>query len=227
MRYNKTNMPVEVFLNRAHARAKIKYIERLKDEDKTQAQQLQDFFRALKDVAAGKDIKKNNIFDQAIIQQILDTTNQLLSSRGFNTRDKVTKLFRRSSTSYKQGMYFEKELEAVFQAVLIKALGEDVNLGSYEISTGQKTGTTTITKDLEEKIKEGLAKGLSEEEIFQKEHNKLYLKRVQIKTDIQGVNINIQAIENEEIRNIQKLLNNVTISAKSYRTHSYNQEEEI
>lgn len=222
MRYNnRTNMPVEEFLGRVHNAARIKYIDK-QIEDKEIAQKLQDFFRALKDAAAGKTVKENDIFDQAIIEEILKTTNELLANKGLNphlkSRGVVTQLFRRTGASYRQGLYFEQELEAVFQAVLQKALGENIKLDTYEISTGQKTGTTTITQELEEELKEGIAQGLSEEKIFKNSNEALYLKRVQIKTDIQGVNIDVKAILNSKFQEIQELLNNVTISAKSYRS---------
>ena len=76
-------------------------------------------------------------------------------------------------------------------------------MGSYEISTGQKLGTTTITNEMENKLKEGLAQGLSEEEVFKNNKTKtndLYLKRVQIKTDIQGVEVDISAIKNAKMQ---------------------------
>lgn len=225
MRYNnRTNMPVEEFLGRVHNAARIKYIDK-QIEDKEIAQKLQDFFRALKDAAAGKTVKENDIFDQAIIEEILKTTNELLANKGLNphlkSRGVVTQLFRRTGASYRQGLYFEQELEAVFQAVLQKALGENIKLDTYEISTGQKTGTTTITQELEEELKEGIAQGLSEEKIFKNSNEALYLKRVQIKTDIQGVNIDVKAILNSKFQEIQELLNNVTISAKSYRSQRW------
>ena len=78
-------------------------------------------------------------------------------------------------------------------------------MGSYEISTGQKLGTTTITNEMENKLKEGLAQGLSEEEVFKNNKTKtndLYLKRVQIKTDIQGVEVDISAIKNAKMQRI-------------------------
>lgn len=224
MKYNKSNIPVENFLNRVHIAAYAKYIKKQQD-DIGQAKELQAFFRTLKDIASGKD-PQENIFDRAIMNELVQEIDTQLKKNGLSG-GAINKLFRRTGYSYQQGSYFERELESVIQAVLIKSFGDNIDLGSYEISTGQKLGTTTITHEMENKLKEGLAQGLSEEEVFKNNKTKtndLYLKRVQIKTDIQGVEVDISAIKNAKMQRIQSLLQNVTISAKSYRTYTYNEQ---
>lgn len=229
MRYNKTNIPVEEFLGRVHTAAYAKYVKK-QQEDVGQARELQDFFQTLKKAAV--DIKTNsNVIDKQLTAELLKEVQNQLEKSGLKGGKKgIKSLFRRTGSSYSQGSSFERELAAVIRAVAEKALDKDIDLGTYEISTGQKTGTTTMTKDLEEKIKELMAQGLSEEEALKESgiaSSELYQKRVQIKTDIQGIEVDISAIKNPRWQRVQSLLQNVTISAKSYRTKTYDHTEKM
>lgn len=227
MRYNKNNIPVEQFLNRVHTAAYAKYVKK-QQADVGQAKLLQDFFQSLKRMAIDSEAENTSIIDKQIMNELLKEIDNQLKSNQMTSG--VSNLFRRTGNSYQQGSYFERELEAVIKAVLNKSFDGNIDLGDYEISTGQKTGTTTITKEMTNKLNELLAQGLSKEEAFKQidtTNNKLYQKRVQIKTDIQGVSVDINAITNPNWQKVQSLLQNVTISAKSYRTKTWDVNEKM
>lgn len=224
MEYNgKKGMKTTTFLNLVHAKLFSKY--KIKDNNDIQdAKDLQEFFQKLKKAATDINSMPTEL-DKILYSQLVQRTTELFSSK---SNASVSNLFRRlGRNSYERGDLFERELEAVIKAVAEKASGE-LPASENTIRTGQITGTTTITDDLMQEVEKKIAEGLSEEKAFNSVlgSNDFYQKRVAIKTDIQGIEVEINVgrrkkIDKEIIR-IQKLLAQATFSAKSYSSASFN-----
>lgn len=90
MKYNKSNIPVENFLNRVHVAAYTKYIKKQQD-DIGQAKELQAFFRTLKDIASGKD-PQENIFDRAIMNELVQEIDTQLKKMDFQVEQLINYL---------------------------------------------------------------------------------------------------------------------------------------
>ena len=217
----KKGVHTNVFLNEVHAKVNQKYLAMREGGDVEQAKKLQDFFQNLKMAAQN-------------IDSIPDTTTRLLYSsllneieeqinKNFKKGTKITTLFRKQRSSQSQGDVFERELTSIIQAIAYKA-SNGVQLPASSIHVGQQTGTTTLTDEIVEEIKQGIVQGLSEEQAFQNATAgvKYFQKRVAIKTDVQGVHVDIAAGTDVNLAEIQKLLENATFSAKSYASQSYN-----
>ena len=224
MEYNgKKGVHTTTFLNEVHAVMSAKYLTN-KDRDIAEAKKLQDFFQMLKRAASDINTLPSNL-DKELFQQLLDRTTQIFEKKIGSAKTKD--LFRRmGKNSYERGDIFERELSAVIQAVAEKASNK-VSLGGkeYEIRTGQQTGSTTLTDDLiqafQEKLKEGFTKEKALKELQSASGE--FQKRVQIKTDIQGISVEIDAsMKGTPIEEIQQLLSQATFTAKSYASEGFN-----
>jgi hypothetical protein len=216
----KKGVHTNVFLNEVHAKVNQKYLAMREGGDVEQAKKLQDFFQNLKMAAQNINNLPDGV-DKGLYSELLAEINkQLIENHNFS--NKISKLFRRyDSSGQKQGDYFERELTAVIQAVAYKA-SDGIQISSKEIHTGQDTGTTTLTDELIEAIKQGMARGLSEEQAFKEYTAGVpgFQKRVAIKTDVQGIDVDISAKADIGIVEVQRLLAGATFSAKSYSSLS-------
>lgn len=228
MEYNgKKGMHTTVFLNEAHARMYQKYKLNSDSGDKKQAKELQDFFQNLK-IAADNINNLPDGVDKSLYSQLLEEINKQLVADNLSTGTK--NLFKRTGISQVQGMYFERELTAVIQAIALKASG-GIQLPAELIHTGTQTGTTTLSDEIIQAINEGIEKGLNEEQAFKQATLHIdplaFEKRVAIKTDVQGVQVDISAeVLGTNLGRIQELLSQATFSAKSYASKGWNKQTE-
>lgn len=231
-------MTVESFLvNHVHNKVYRQYINKQK-QDVIQAQKLQNFLRQLKNavikeegtVKTGKSTF-DSVVSEEMLSQILNQLDRNLKSNGLKEGTKL--LFQRLAGKqyWKRGTYFERELAALWQTIIDTCIKKDFDLGTYQLNTGKVTGTTTIAKNMREKLAEKIAQGVAtdeaikELEITQHDH---YQQRVQIKTDINSLpEVNIQAFENPEFQELYSLLQGATVTAKSYTLHSRDPQEKI
>lgn len=222
MYYNgKTGVHTNSFLNEVHAQVNQKYLSKVNNGDVNQAKLLQDFFQKLK--MAAQDLQNLDPVDRGLYGMLLqEIDKQLTTKADKKLKAGVSNLFRRyNSVAFLQGDYFERELTAVIQAVAYK-VSDGIQIPSVYIRTGQETGTTTLTDDLIAAIKKEMAKGLSEEEAFRNVTSSQgnYQKKVAIKTDVQGVTVDIVAGTDFRLAEIQTLLSQATFSAKSYASQT-------
>lgn len=224
MEYNgKKGVHTTTFLNEVHAVMTAKYLLN-QSKDVEEAKKLQDFFQMLKRAALDINTLPSNL-DKALFQQLLDRTTQIFEKRAGSA--KTQDLFRRmGKNSYERGDIFERELSAIIQAVAEKA-ANTTSLGGkeYTIRTGQQTGSTTLTDDLIQAFQDKLKEGMTEDRALKElqSSNESFQKRVQIKTDIQGISVEIDAsMKGTPIEEIQKLLSQATFTAKSYASEGFN-----
>ena len=222
MMYNgRKGYPTARFLNEVHGVMYAKYSV-AQSQDVEKAAEMQTFFQNLKIAATGIDNLPDGV-DKALYSELLQEITNQLKIKG---NKPLHKFFHRyGGSSWWKGDVFERELSAVIQAVAYKTSGNDEQVKNYQVKTGQELGTTTLTDDLVEGIKKDLASGLSEEQAFKNARSNFhgFQKMVQIKTDVQGVHVDIAAeYEGTELANIQKLLDQATFSAKSYSSQTYN-----
>ena len=224
MEYNgKKGVHITTFLNEVHAVMSAKYLTN-KNRDVEEAKRLQDFFQMLKRAALDINTLPSNL-DKALFQQLLDRVTQIFEKKAGSAKTKD--LFRRmGKNSYERGDIFERELSAVIQAVAEKAANKvSLDGKEYTIRTGQQTGSTTLTEDLIQAFQDKIKEGLTEEKALKELQSASgeVQKRVQIKTDVQGITVEIDAsMKGTPIEEIQQLLSQATFTAKSYASEGFN-----
>ena len=204
---------ISSFLSDVHDAMKIKYLMPI-NQDKEDAKELQDFLQGLK--KASKNLEASEGIVSLVLQQIKNNHRSNYS---------IDKLFKRRG-----GKNFEKELADVVTAVY-QASGinfDNIKETKKNISTGTDLSTVlsgvldnSVLAVLED-MGRGVKRVLDEKgKITSEVSTGKILTNVQQKTDIQGLNLDIN-ISVPGFDRILNLLNKAKISAKNYSSFDKN-----
>ena len=212
----KKNPNVTKLLEMAHAKIESKYLNNsVNSKDIGNAKILQDFLQELKIRA----YKRKQTPPAARVQE--DFYDILLDTIKLPNNRTLGNLFQRTGNAYKQGYYFEDDLEAVINAIW-ELIDPDKVQVRGTTSLGQITGST----DLNAFVKD-VAKGTIEETAKEtgKELKKDYVgfRFGKIDTVVDGAMVNMNA-SLDIPPGLLQALSNATFTDKSYRS-LYNKTE--
>lgn len=197
----------QINLETVHRQMQAKYLVTAElEQDKQDAREIQRFLRKINTEFQKGDINLiSNLAYRSIVEQI-----QI-------NHPKLKHLFQ-----VKSGTEFEKRIWYVLEGVVNAAVKETQHeaIDTSVIWTAKQTGSSFNLIDFESKVAQEVLKksGVKTERYLQKENTSksLYLTKVQRKSDIAMVDINISGEETSQVLKIYNLLKGATFSLKNY-----------